>query len=49
MGEEGVIGRLRCEVSTFLASETAKQPLLAGAASLLPCYPSTEDGAVEPS
>lgn len=25
-GEEGVIGRLRCDVSTFLASETAKQP-----------------------
>lgn len=30
MGEEGVIGRLRCEVSTFLASETAKQPLAGG-------------------
>lgn len=27
MGEEGVIGRLRCEVSTFPASEPAKQPL----------------------
>lgn len=25
-GEEGVIGRLRCDVSTFLASETAKRP-----------------------
>lgn len=44
MGEESVIGRLRCEVSTFLASETAKQ-LLAGAASLSLGYPNTEDGA----
>lgn len=26
-GEEGVTGRLRCEVSTFPARETAKQPL----------------------
>lgn len=26
-GEEGIIGRLRCEESTFPASETAKQPL----------------------
>lgn len=25
-GEEGVIGRLRCDVSTFRASETAKRP-----------------------
>lgn len=25
-GEEGVVGRLRCEVSTFPARETAKQP-----------------------
>lgn len=43
-GEEGVIGRLRCEESTFLTSKTAKQPLV-GAASLWQGYPSTEDGA----
>lgn len=44
MGEEGVIGRLRCEVSTFLASERAKQ-LLAGAASLLRGCLRAESGA----
>lgn len=41
---EGVIGRLRCEVSTFLASETARQRLVGAASLLLGCL-SAEDGA----
>lgn len=35
-GEEGVIGRLRCEVSTFPAGETAKPPAVLPAAPGLP-------------